>query len=76
MKAIELFATVENHRLQLPETIPEGTLVRALLLLNDEDEVPTKTRRRRPAQGLIGSMVLADDLIVPAVPPEDWNALK
>jgi len=32
--------------------------------------------RREPSPLLAGSVVLHDDLIAPAVPEEDWDALK
>ncbi|MBK1725033.1 hypothetical protein [Thiocystis violacea] len=35
MRAIELEATVEQHRIRLPESIPDGTHLRVLLLLED-----------------------------------------
>lgn len=35
MHAIELKATVEHHTIRLPETIPDGTHLRVLLLMDD-----------------------------------------
>lgn len=35
MRAIELEATVEQHCIRLPESIPDGTHLRVLLLLED-----------------------------------------
>lgn len=35
MRAIELEATVEQHSIRLPKTIPDGTHLRVLLLLDD-----------------------------------------
>jgi hypothetical protein len=35
MRAIELEATVEHHTIRLPETIPDGTHLRVLLLMDD-----------------------------------------
>jgi len=32
--------------------------------------------RRKPSPMLAGSVVMADDLISPAAPEEDWDALK
>lgn len=38
MRAIELEATVEQHAIRLPESIPDGTQLRVLLLLEDSPE--------------------------------------
>ena len=35
MRAIELEATVEQHAIRLPESIPDGTQLRVLLLFED-----------------------------------------
>ncbi|NEX15875.1 MAG: hypothetical protein C1943_04345 [Halochromatium sp.] len=40
MRAIELEATVEQHRIRVPETIQDGTHLRVLLLMEDS---PTKS---------------------------------
>ena len=42
MQAIELEATVEQHRIRVPETIQDGTHLRVLLLMDDP---PTKASR-------------------------------
>ena len=36
MKAIEIKATVEKRCIRVPDAIPDGTLLRALLLFDDE----------------------------------------
>jgi len=36
MKAIEFETTAEQHCIRLPDTIPDGTHLRVLLLLDDE----------------------------------------
>jgi hypothetical protein len=35
MRAIELESTVDHHTIPLPETIPDGTHLRVLLLMDD-----------------------------------------
>jgi hypothetical protein len=40
MRAIELEATVEQHAIRLPESIPDGTQLRVLLLLEDSPPAP------------------------------------
>lgn len=35
MRAIEIEATVEQHSIRLPESIPDGTQLRVLLLLEE-----------------------------------------
>ncbi|MCF7977229.1 MAG: hypothetical protein K9L82_04325 [Chromatiaceae bacterium] len=40
MRAIELEATVEQHRIRVPDTIQDGTHLRVLLLMEDN---PTKS---------------------------------
>jgi hypothetical protein len=40
MKAIEIETTVEQHSIRLPESIPDGTRLRVLLLL-EEPQIST-----------------------------------
>jgi len=81
MLAIEFEAIADQHMLRLPDQVPNGVRLRVLLLLDDAmNAVPmqqTEERpRRKPSPKLTGSVVMHDDLITPAVPEEDWNALK
>ncbi len=49
--------------------------VEIIVLPAPESEVAQAPARRRPAPELAGTVIL-DDLIEPAVNPEDWDALK
>ncbi len=42
MKAIEVEATVEHHTIRVPPSIPEGSRVRVLLLMEDIAGPPTE----------------------------------
>jgi hypothetical protein len=75
MKAIEFQATVREHLLRVPDSIPEGVSLRVLLLLEDEIVEPQKLSCRKPSPKLAGKVKMQDDLIQPAVPPDDWNSL-
>lgn len=81
MQAIEFEAIADQHMLRLPDQVPDGVRLRVLLLLDDAMNAVPKRRpedrpRRKPSPKLAGSVVMHDDLITPAVPEEDWNALK
>lgn len=76
MRAIEFQATAHQHLLRIPDTIPDGVSMRVLLLL-DEEVVPIEQKiRRKPSPKLAGTVVMHDDLILPAIAPDDWNVLK
>lgn len=75
MKAIEFQATVQQHLLRVPDSIPDGVSLRVLLLVEDEVVGTEKIKRRKPSPKLAGTVTMQDDLIQPAVPPDDWNSL-
>lgn len=76
MRAIEFQATAHQHCLRLPDTIPDGVSMRVLLLLDDEIVTPEQKTRRKPSPKLEGTIVMLDDLIEPAISPEDWDVFK
>ena len=81
MQAIEFEAIADQHMLRLPDKVPNGVRLRVLLLLDDAIAEAPKQRpenrpRRKPSPKLAGSVVMHDDLMMPAVPTEDWDALK
>jgi len=82
MQAIEFEAIADQHMLRLPDQVPNGIKLRVLLLLDDAMNAVPKRRPeedrpgRKPSPKLAGSVVMHDELIIPAVPEEDWNALK
>ena len=58
--------------------IPEGFTARRVevIVLPAQESAPVPgVVNRRPSAALAGT-VIHDDLIEPAVPPEDWNALR
>ncbi|MGZ8160318.1 MAG: hypothetical protein ACXWT1_02440 [Methylobacter sp.] len=76
MRAIEFQATAHQHLLRLPDTIPDGVPLRVLLLL-DEDVLSANPQvRRKPSPKLAGTVTMQDDLIAPAIPDDDWDALQ
>ena len=81
MQAVEFEAVADQHTLRLPEQVPDGTKLRALLRM--DDGVPRSLKpqgedrpRRKPAPHLAGSVTMHDDLLAPAVPEQDWDTLK
>jgi len=81
MQAIEFEAIADQHMLRLPNQVPDGIRLRVLLLLDDAvnaapKQQPKDRPRRKPSPKLAGSVVMHDDLMAPAVPEEDWDALK
>ncbi|MDG4595736.1 MAG: hypothetical protein P9F75_08575 [Candidatus Contendobacter sp.] len=82
MQAIEFEAIADQRMLRLPDQVPNGIKLRVLLLLDNAMNAVPKRRpeedrpRRKPSPKLAGSVVMHDDLVIPAVPEEDWNALK
>jgi len=61
--------------------VPDGIKLRVLLLMDDVIDEVSKPRpgdrpRRKPSPKLAGSVVMHDDLVAPAAPEEDWDALK
>ena len=81
MQAIEFEAIADQHMLRLPDQVPDGIKLRVLLLMDDvipevSELRPEERPRRQPSPKLAGSVVMLDDLLAPAVPAEDWEALK
>jgi len=80
MQAIEFEAVARDHTLQLPDQVPEGIKLRVLVLMEDEGHKaaaePSRQPRRKPSPALTGSVVMHDDLVAPAVPEDDWQALR
>ena len=82
MQAIEFEAVAQHHTLRLPDQVPDGVRLRVLVLMDEGiheaiSEEPTAARPRcKPSPMLAGSVVMHDDLLAPAVPEDDWNALQ
>ena len=79
MRAIEFETTAQHQVIQLPPGVPDGVNLRVLVLLEDTPVTDTADGHRepnRPARQLAGSVKMMDDLIEPAVPESDWNALQ
>ncbi|HPF57634.1 MAG TPA: hypothetical protein P5149_01140 [Candidatus Competibacteraceae bacterium] len=81
MQAIEFEAIADQHMLRLPDQVPDGVKLRVLLLLDDimpetSEPQPESRSRRQPSPKLAGSVIMHDNLLAPAVPEKDWNALK
>ena len=79
MQAIEFETTARHQAICLPPGIPDGVTLRVLVLLEEQPALApadSSTEPNRPAPQLAGSVTMADDLIAPAVPESDWNALQ
>ena len=77
MQALRVFAEPKGHQLiiDLPPGLSTGRLeviVMPAAEVGAGNEAPGHTS----SPNLLGSAVLADDLIAPACPEQDWDALK
>lgn len=82
MHAIEFEAVADQHKVRLPDQIPDGVKLRVLVLLEDDvQDVGAESSAvvgalNKPSPRLAGSVVMHDDLLAPAVPEEDWSAVQ
>jgi hypothetical protein len=81
MRAIEFEAVAKQHMVRLPEQVPDGVKLRVLLLMEDTEPQGSASAaaiqpRRKPSPRLAGSVTMRDDLLAPAVPEQDWDALQ
>jgi hypothetical protein len=81
MRAIEFEAVAKQHMVRLPEQVPDGVQLRVLLLMEDTEPRRSASEaaiqpRRKPSPRLAGSVTMRDDLLAPAVPEQDWDALQ
>jgi len=81
MYAIEFEAIADQHLLRLPDQVPDGVKLRVVLLIDEAMHEVAQPQsvgqpRRKPSPKLGGSVIMHDDLLEPALPEEDWNALK
>jgi len=80
MEALRQIAKVEDNilTLRLPESF-RAMRVEVIILPADETIASTETEatvvRRRPSPKLKGTRITGD-IMAPAVPEEDWDALK
>jgi hypothetical protein len=79
MQALRYVTESVNHQvvIQLPPELDCQRL--EIIVLPLGENIPAQTAisaRRKPSPLLAGSVVMADDLIAPAVPEEDWDVLK
>jgi len=78
MDALRLIAKPHNHQLviDLPSSM-DDCLVEVIVLPARADQIPAMSgQRRKPSPMLAGTVGLKDDLLVPAVPETDWDALQ
>lgn len=82
MQAIEFEAVAQHHSLRLPDQVPDGVRLRVLVLMEEGShealsaQPPANRFPRKPSPMLEGSVVMHDDLLEPAAPEDDWNALQ
>jgi hypothetical protein len=79
MEALRLVAEPKNHQLiiDLPPGLDQRLLeVIVMPATGIENTATTPKGRRKPSALLAGTVSLHDDLITPAIPESDWDALK
>lgn len=80
MEALRLFAEPINHQLviDLPPSLEHCRLEIIVMpaASADQNRTPVLPRRRKPSPLLAGTVQLKDNLIDPAVPETDWDAVK
>ncbi len=65
--------TDADGNLKILPKLPPNARIEAIFLVLDE---APSVRQRMPPPSLAGSIEIHDDLIEPAVPEEDWDALR
>lgn len=81
MRTIEFETIVKHNMLRIPGNFPDGTRLRVRVLVEEpgsetDERVTDVLPRQRPSPRLTGTVRMQDDLLEPAVPPEDWDALR
>jgi len=79
MEALRLIVEPKNRKLviDLPSGLDQRRLEVIIMPAMDSEPVyPPPRVRRKPSALLAGTVALKDDLIAPAVPETDWEALK
>lgn len=78
MEVLRFVAEPVNHQLviDLPPSLDHQRLEVIVKPAADNVSPVVSRGRRKPSPLLAGSVILADDLIAPAVIEEDWDALK
>lgn len=80
MEAMRLFAEPINHQLviDLPPSLERCRLEIIVMPAASADQsiAPALSPRRKPSPLLAGTVQLKDNLIDPACPETDWDALK
>jgi hypothetical protein len=78
MEAIRLIAEPINQQLviNLPPSMACRHLEVIVLPANEQNAIPKVVMRNTPSPMLAGTVILHDDLIVPACPEEDWDVLR
>ncbi|WP_006786922.1 hypothetical protein [Thiorhodospira sibirica] len=83
MRAIEFETVAHDHKVSLPDQIPDGVKLRVLILMEEQPECVIDSELpgfdgvlNKPSPKLAGSVVMRDDLLAPAMPEEAWSALR
>ena len=79
MEALRLITEPTNRQLviDLPPSLEHRRLEVIVMPAANIDQTPVvRGGRRKPSALLAGTVTLTDDLIAPAVPESDWDALK
>jgi hypothetical protein len=78
MEALRFITEPINHQLiiDLPPGLDSRRLEVIVFPANDQVAAPEPAARLKPSPRLAGTVILHDDLIAPACPEEDWEALR
>lgn len=78
MEALRLITESYDHRLVIDLPASMENCMLEVIVMRAEQSLLTATPRRRhsPSPLLAGTVRLKDDLISPAVPEGDWDALQ
>jgi len=78
MEALRFITEPINHQLiiDLPPGLDSRRLEVIVFPTNDQLAAPETVARLKPSPRLAGTVTLHDDLITPACPEEDWEALR
>lgn len=76
MEALRLITEAKNHQLiiDLPPSMDQGQLEVIIMPASSSDSA--KLEVHKPSPLLVGTVTLMDDLIAPAAPGSDWDALR
>ena len=78
MEALRFITEPINHQIiiDLPPGLDSRRVEVIVFPANDQVAAPEPATRLKPSPHLAGTVILHDDLITPACPEENWEALR